>query len=220
MKVLAFSLFSLFFPLLVWAQQGLVLESAQGTYRKDGLYLKVYISENPQAFLKELHDPSRSKAPPIQMQTVFHRGEFVFPVILYSTNALTPDGRADISYDFVFYRPDGSVYEKIENMTVVLGRPPKGLGIYKDLAGLKIEETDPYGEYKVEVKIHDRNRKETVEMPFAFTVAEKSAKPPSLLTPEAVPESGGYSDRGESASSLLSPKDVKAATPSAPDTKP
>lgn len=184
LKWAAFVSVLLLIPWHAHAQDGLKLESDQGTYRRDGLFLRVLLADEPKASLKELMQPPDPKNIVFRTRTVFRRGDIVLPAILYYTDALDQNGVADVSYDFYFYNPDGSLYDKMEDRTVVLGKPPKGVGIYRDMAGLKIEETDPFGEYKLDVKIHDRNRKVTVEMPFTFTVTSGVEAPVTLLDKE------------------------------------
>lgn len=179
-RVLFLLIFCLCVP--VRADEALRIESDQGRYAKNGLFLWVALAEDAQGFLREWARPSQQNTPVIKTRTSFHRGDIVFPAIMFSTNALTPEGKADIVYQFVFLRPDGTVYEDMEGV-VINGKPANGIGIFKDMAGLKIEESDPLGVYTLNVKITDRIKNVTVEMPFAFTVTEKDARKTTILTP-------------------------------------
>ena len=158
------------------------MEPDQGRYAKNGLFLWVALAEDAQGFLREWAQPSQPNTPVIKTRTSFHRGEIVFPAIMFSTDGLTADGKADITYRFVFQRPDGSVYEDMTGV-VINGTPAKGIGIFKDMAGLKIEDTDPFGVYTLNVTITDRVKNVSVDMPFAFTVTDKDVKQTTILTP-------------------------------------
>lgn len=165
------------------AEDGLIESPDQSVYSKDGLFLKAVLLDDPQAFLTEWMNPSRSGPPTIKTRTVFHRGDIVFPAIMYSTSALDTEGKARISYSLLFRRPDGSIYEHMEDKVVVDGVPPKGIGLCKARAGLKIEDNDPFGEYTLKVTITDKIKEVTVEMMFYFSVVDPDAKP--VETPAA-----------------------------------
>ena len=144
--------------------------------------------------------------------TSFRRGDTVFPAIMYATNAVSLDGRSDISYSLFFRRPDGSIHERIENLTVVKGVPPTGPALSEKKMGLKIKETDPFGEYMVKVTVTDNMRQVPVEMVFNFTVIDPTSfRQPSLLS---APATSG---------SPLPPEDPigpDAASPTAPAAPP
>ena len=164
------------FSLVSQAEDGLIESADQSIYSKDGLFLKVALIDNPQEFLGEWRKPSRPQTPTVRTRTVFHRGDVVFPAVMYSTRALNSEGKADIVYTLLFRRPDGSIYEHLENLTVVDGVPPKGIGLCKAKAALQIEDKDPFGEYTLKATITDKIKDVTVEMLFTFTVADPDAK--------------------------------------------
>lgn len=212
------------------ATPALRLESDQAVYNKDGLILWVVLVDNPDSFLREWVNPATPGSPRIQGRTAFHRGDIVLPAILYQTDGLTPEGRADIRYSFIFKRPDGSIYEEMKDKVVVDGMPPKGVGLFREMMGLKIEDTDPIGPYSLLVEVTDRVKNVTVTMPFVFTVTDPEmekqvleaaapaafpATPPVPATP-TVPTTapvGGAGTRVRSATQSPSPVPGSTATP-------
>ena len=158
------------------ADDALLVQSDQAFYRKDGLFLWVALADSPESFLAEWNHPSNPQAPEIRRRTTFHRGEIVFPALMFATDGLTPEGDAMITYSLLFKKPDGSVYEDMQNLVAVLGPPTKGLGLAKAMAGIKLEDTDPLGPYSLTVKITDQVKNVSVEMPFVFLVADESSK--------------------------------------------
>lgn len=187
MNRFAVALFLLTFSLPARGEEGLLETPDQSIYTKDGLFLKVALVDDPKSFLAEWAKP---QTPVLKTRTSFHRGDIVFPAVMYSTNALTPEGRADIIYTLLFRRPDGSIYENPKDLTVVDGPPPKGVGLAKARAGLKIEDRDPFGDYVLKVTITDRIKDVTVEMLFTFSVTDPNAKPPEISVPvSSEPES-------------------------------
>jgi hypothetical protein len=174
----------LFFFLLThgtFGEEAMAVEADEARYRKDGLFLWVALADDPDAFLSEWQNPSKPNTPVIKTRTAFHRGDIVFPALMYSTDGLTADGNAMITYDILVKKPDGSVYEDMRDLVAVPGAPPKGVGLGRAMMGVKIEETDPLGPYTLNVKIRDQVKNVTVEMPFIFTVTEKESNRTSLL---------------------------------------
>lgn len=161
------------FSLVSWGEEGLLELPDQSVYAKDGLFLKVVLVDDPKEFLAEWSKPPGQREPGIKTRTTFHHGDVVFPAVMYSTSALTPDGMANITCDLLFRRPDGSIYEHMENLPVVDGKPPKGVGLSKAKTALKIEDKDPAGQYTLKVTLTDNVRKETVEMLFQFSVVDE-----------------------------------------------
>lgn len=149
-------------------EEGLLELADQSVYVKDGLYLKVALLENPQAFLAEWKQSGQ--LPPVETRTTFQRGDIVFPAVMYSTNAVNSEGGADITYTLLFRRPDGSIYEHMKDLAVIKGVPAKGVGLCQAQGGLKIEEGDPEGEYTLKVTVTDNLKNVTVEMLFHFQV--------------------------------------------------
>lgn len=162
----------------------------QSIYAKDGLFLKVALLDDPKAFVSEWMS-GRTK-PALRTKTVFHRGDVVFPAVMFSTKSLNPEGKAHIEYTLLFRRPDGSIYEHLQNLTVVNGPPSNEIALSKDRAGLKIEETDPFGDYTLKATITDKVKEVSVEMLFTFSVVDPAAKPvdppaPVSREPEVLP---------------------------------
>jgi len=175
MNRIAVALLLLAFSLASRGEEGLLESPDQSIYTKDGLFLKVALVDDPKAFLAEWK--KSGSPPPVRTRNTYHRGDTIFPAVMYSTNALTPEGKADIIYTLLFRRPDGSIYENPKDLTVVDGPPPKGVGLCKAKAGLKIEDTDPFGEYTLKATITDKVKEVTVEMLFKFSVVDPNAKP-------------------------------------------
>ena len=186
MNRVVIGIFFLALCLVVRAEEGLHETADQSFYWKDGLFLKVALVDDAKAFLAEwMNNPSKQGNPPIKTRTSFRRGETVFPAVLYFTRAVNSEGKADIVYSLLFRRPDGSIYENPQDLTVVDGTPPKEIRLSKAKAGLKIEDTDPFGEYTLKATITDRIKNVTVEMLFKFSVVDPDAKPPETPVPES-----------------------------------
>lgn len=179
-------LFLLTVTIVSRGEEGLIESADQSIYAKDGLYLKVALLDDPKTFLADWRDGSPL---PLRTRTSFHRGDIVFPAVMYSTNALNAEGKADITYTLLFRRPDGSIYEHLQDLVVVNGVPRKGIGLCKARSALRIEDKDPFGDYTLKVTITDKIKDVTVEMLFTFSVIDPTAKPtPTPPTDSTEPE--------------------------------
>lgn len=174
------------------ATDGLIEGDDQTVYVKDGLYLKIALIDDPRSFLQAWKDNGQLVLPPIQTRTTFRRGEVVFPAITFSTNARNADGEADIACDLLFRRPDGTIYDHMKDLVVIKGPPPKGPSLAKDNAALKIESTDPTGDYTAKATFTDKVRGETVEMILRFRVVAEDE--PSTETGPATASKPNASD--------------------------
>ena len=152
------------------ATDGLKIQPDKAVYNKDGLLIMVALVDDAYGFLEEWKKPSLADTPVVKTRTTFHRGEIVFPAINFSTDTLDSAGKANIVFDLLILRPDGSSYVDTKNKIVVDGIPPKGMGLVQDQIALKVENHDPYGKYKIRVKITDKNKKVSVDIPLAFDV--------------------------------------------------
>ncbi|MBE2203646.1 MAG: hypothetical protein IAE94_04865 [Chthoniobacterales bacterium] len=188
MKPLLISMFFLCVLPFSRGEEGLRELPDQSIYAKDGLFLKVALLDDPQGFISAWQ--RGGKRPGLHTRTVFHRGEIVFPAVMYSTNARDSEGNAHIEYTLLFRRPDGSIYEHLQNLTAVKGTPSKEVALSQERAGLKIEEKDPFGEYTLKVTLADKVRDVTVEMLFTFSVVDPDAKPVESPTPGEGPDPG------------------------------
>jgi len=152
------------------AMDGLSIQPDKAVYSKAGLLINVALVDDAYGFLEEWKKPSLPDTPVVKTRTKFHPGEIVFPAITYSTDALDAEGKANVVFDILFLRPDGSSYVDQKNKTVVNGIPPKGIGLVQDQIALKIEDRDPFGKYKIRIKVTDKNKKVSVEIPMEFDV--------------------------------------------------
>jgi len=183
-KLVAWIALVFVFPLTARTEPGLAVQADQGVYFKDSLFLRVLLAEDPKSFLDQWSKAAKPGVEIFKTKTSFHRGDTVYPAVIFATSNISLDGFADLSYSVLIRRPDGSIYENLENLTVVKGIPPSGAALSEKKVGLKIEETDPFGEYTVKVTITDNLRQVPVEMLFKFTVIDPTALiQPSVLTP-------------------------------------
>jgi hypothetical protein len=105
--------------------------------------------------------------------SVARRGVPIFTVVIIAGAGSLPDGTADVTFDAVIHKPDGSVYGTQTDMVGVQSRidpSPKTLQLCRDYMGVRIEPKDPAGTYTVEVVVRDKAKKLTLHLKRTFTV--------------------------------------------------
>ena len=90
-------------------------------------------------------------------------------VALVETN-----GSADVTYDALVFKPDGSAYGRESDLTVAQGVDPAPGELHRacKYAGIRIEPKDPAGVYTVEVVVRDKVKKVELRLTRKFTVEE------------------------------------------------
>ena len=105
--------------------------------------------------------------------SVARRGVPIFTVIIIAGAGLRTDGTADVTFDAVIRKPDGSVYGRQTDMVGVQSRidpSPKALQLCRDYMGVRIEPNDPAGTYTAEVVVRDNVKKLALHLKRTFTV--------------------------------------------------
>ena len=96
-----------------------------------------------------------------------------FAVVIFTGAGLSSDGKADVTYDVVIRKPDGSVYGQEKGLVAAQGRmdpSPKALHVAHDCMGVRIEAKDPSGTYIAELVLRDNVRKSELRAKRSFTV--------------------------------------------------
>jgi len=105
--------------------------------------------------------------------SIARRGVPIFTVVILASSGLRNDGAADVTFDVVIRKPDGSVYGQDKDMVGVQGRidpSPKALQLTRDYMGIRIEPKDPAGTYTAEVVVRDNVKKLELHAKRRFTV--------------------------------------------------
>lgn len=144
--------------------------------------------------------------PPLRSATHLHRGQTAFLLPLARNYARDADGRTDLTYELTIRKPDGSA-DGPPAAGVVWQEPVArpDLVLYPSISiSFWTEPSDPLGDYRVVVRIHDHLAGETVELEHLLTVVAYA--PPELAAdfePLAWHESYYQNPRPELALSAL-----------------
>lgn len=148
-------------------------------YSENGLRL-LYFFTNEQFF----EEWSKPEPPHVSSVKSANRGDRIFPVILYGTDAADVNGNAFLTYDITILRPDGSVYGTFSDLTICRDEPADNIHLHllEQPASITIEEEDPSGDYTVNVVIHEKNKEVSVPLSLSFHVEETTTVNSSLDT--------------------------------------
>ena len=122
---------------------------------------------------KFFSDWEKPKPPHIAPVSVARRGVPIFTVVIFAGAGLRNDGTADVTFDVVIRKPDGSIYGKDKDMVGMQGHidpSPKALQLARGYMGIRIEPKDPAGTYTAEVVVRDNVKKVELRLMRRFTI--------------------------------------------------
>ena len=166
-KLVGFILIILLIPPILFGA-----DKDQDTFDKDGLFVNIALISDWQGTMNEWKNPSFPDTPIIKTETDYKRGDMMVPFITYSTDGLSNEGKALITYDIKITKPNNEIYVDKRDLTVINGIPPKGYGMFQQPLGLRIENDDPFGVYKMTIIVKDHIKKKVIDFTFYFNVIE------------------------------------------------
>ena len=130
---------------------------AQGNF---GAQLWLIGSEN---FFQDWRKPETPNIDPVELVV---RGQPIFTAIVFYGPAHDDKGLANVSYDIVVRRPDGTVYNERKDMVGFQNLAPEErmLELGRNYLSINIGSDDPVGLYTVEATVHDNVAR--VELPL------------------------------------------------------
>lgn len=134
------------------------------------------VTPEPEEFLKQWdHPPSPDYKPKMTTTSNVKRGEQVVGFLLFSGCKVNGSGNCDATVDWLLKKPDGSIYADHKGAELWQGKatPPTGnLQVAVSNLGLRVELTDPLGEYILVARAHDRVAGISIDVETRFTVRE------------------------------------------------
>lgn len=127
------------------------------------------IVRDPRAFIEEWKKPT---TPTINPVTEVKRGVLVGAFVLFAGCKPDAQGVCNSEVDYLVYKPDGSVYAERKEQPLWKEAPPPGRNIQlsRAILGIRFEEKDPAGEYKVKAKVTDLNANVSLDLETKFKV--------------------------------------------------
>ena len=137
---------------------------AQGNF---GAQLWLIANED---FFRDWRKPETPTIDPIDSAI---RGQPLFTVIVFYGPARDAKGQADVTYDLVVRRPDGTVYDEHKNLPGHQAAAPSDermLVLGRSYIAINIGPDDPAGKYTVEATVNDGVGKVGVALKKEFLV--------------------------------------------------
>ncbi len=161
-----------------------VVTRSNVTYDKDGLFLFFALIDNEQFF----EDWQKPEPPVVSSADKIQRGGHIFPVIIFGTDSKDDNGNAYLTYDIQILKPDGSIYGDFKDLLVWKDNPASEMHLMDQQIVIRIEEDDPFGAYKVNAVIHEKNKGIDVPLNLAFEVIEGDPPTESIQTHKSIQE--------------------------------
>lgn len=125
------------------------------------------IVEDPRAFIEEWKKPETPRINPV---SEVKRGIVIGAFVLFTGCKPDAQGLCNSEVDYTVYKPDGTIYAERSKQPLWKDAPPPGTNIQLSNAilGIRMEENDPVGEYKVKAKVTDLNAQISFELETKF----------------------------------------------------
>lgn len=124
----------------------------------------------PQLAAYDIFYRSPPQFPPrISSTTKVYQGQHVVVYPFFGAMALSPEGRANVSYDVSFFEPDGKLHYEDKDLVAIdatLQQTTQATGVFMPQAylGFVAEENDPLGEYTFRATLRDKVSGQTKEL--------------------------------------------------------
>lgn len=133
----------------------------------NGFGAHLIIVENPRAFIEEWQKPETPKINPV---SEVKRGVVIGAFVLFAACKPDPQGLCNAEVDYTVYKPDGTIYAERKQQPLWKEAPPPGTNIQLSNAilGIRMEQNDPVGDYKVKARVADLNAQISFELETKF----------------------------------------------------
>lgn len=155
-----------------WRDQGEVVPDNEWRKSSGSFGALLDFTKQPDELFAAWNKPGEYVNIPPSADTA-HRGEVIMGVVFFTGCKPDPEGHCNAEVDYLILKPDGSVYGDLKGGELWRTKPaPTGSAIQlcADPLGVKIEPTDPIGEYTVRATVTDKNAALTLQLTRKFRV--------------------------------------------------
>ena len=133
----------------------------------NGFGANLLVVENPRAFVEEWQKPETPKINPV---SEVKRGVVIGAFVLFAGCKPDPQGLCNSEVDYTVYKPDGTIYAERKEQPLWKEAAPPGTNIQlsRAILGIRMEENDPVGDYKVKASVRDLNAQISFELETKF----------------------------------------------------
>ena len=164
-------------PAATWREDGTPVTNTESRASRDGFGAALLPTSD--ADWKEKWDTPASETPKFTQIHSLRRGEKAWILIFFANPRPDRDGTVRVTCDVKITRPNGRVTEDrdLEGMKDRIEGAATNTYLAHTVIRFVGEDTDPLGDWIVEVVVHDLNRKVSVPVRTKFTLLETHAQP-------------------------------------------
>lgn len=125
------------------------------------------VVEDPNQFVQDWQKP---ETPRITLAKEVKRGVTIGVMILFAGCKADTQGNCNADVDFLIYKPDGSIYtdQKGQPLWHDTAPPSPIIQLGRAILGMRLEASDPVGEYRIKTKLTDHNANISFELETTF----------------------------------------------------
>jgi hypothetical protein len=133
----------------------------------NGFGAQLLIVEDPRAFIEEWRKPETPKINPV---SEVKRGTVIGAFVLFAACKSDAQGLCNSEVDYTVYKPDGTIYAERKQQPLWKAAPPPGTNIQlsEAILGIRMEQNDPVGDYKVKASVRDLNAQISFDLETKF----------------------------------------------------
>ena len=158
-----------------WRTNGELVEDTDAQKSVGDFGVMLMLTDDPDGLFEAWsRPPSPDYGPNISEVSTANRGDVILAFILFSGCAENSEGNCDSEVGYTAYFPDGTIYGQ-HSGPLWAGYPGPGKGalqLSEGNLGLRIEDDDPFGTYKITAKIVDKIAGVEIELSTEVTVVE------------------------------------------------
>ncbi|MDD4871906.1 MAG: hypothetical protein PHR77_15215 [Kiritimatiellae bacterium] len=155
-----------------WLKNGKSIPDSNNIKSKNGFGVQMWII-NDKSFFDNWNKPETPKVPITQTAI---RNKPVFIIFVFINPGVDKESKANVTADVTIKSPDGKIYgdfKDIEILQQIYKVPQNSIQLAVGNLGVKIEDGEQLGTYKVNAKIKDKIKNVTLELKTDFTAKEK-----------------------------------------------
>ncbi len=152
-----------------------LIDAADNRGSKDGFSAQLWLVPDSELFFERMQQSDAPLVPPSGHAV---RGRPLETAVLFQNPLAGDEGKLDVTYDIVVWRPDGSLYGRVPDLAGVdegdraAPLQPGALRLGDGLIQIVIEPHDPGGFYRVQATVTDNNRQLSLELNEWFVIDE------------------------------------------------
>lgn len=154
-----------------WLQNGKPVPDSDNIKSKNGFGAQLWII-NDESFFDQWNKP---ETPNVPITKTAIRNKPVFIIILFINPGLDQGSKANVTTDITIKSPDGNIYGEFKEIEIWQRNylaPRNSIQLAVNHLGIKIEDNEQLGVYKIEATIKDKLKNIVLELTTDFTAKE------------------------------------------------